>query len=747
MVKFAGKGQSVFQDNAVFLVSLETNRLDSLYADENGTWNTCKPRSYLRVGKDEDGEIVIEAGSKDEHDYVLFRQYGKHKASLKQGVVFERLIATLVSSRGISENYALVSYMIKNGKSEDVVVAKHGNAARTNRPYFGPTDPKTLEEIKSKVTDTRRPLKAYHELMMKESTTGDSTSPATQPRNLKQVQNAKHHAKKDTVDEVTKVIFDIRHSQRDFARELKVGKSGLEYVICSDYQLQDTIRCYTNPLDFSVLSIDGTFNLADYYLTSTSYQHPLLVHAGGRYVGKHPYIIGPMLVHNRRETEDYCYLWSTLQNLNTEFKYVQAVGSDGEEAIMNSVAMMFPDALKLLCRDHKRQNLDHALRNNFGAESMVRKHVLEDVFGTRRGQIQEEGLIDAMSDEEFDVKFFNLRSSWEHLVPGFYAWFQRFECDLFKMNLIKGVTSLAGKDTFSNNAIESLQKKIKDCISREKHNLAELNKQMHDLVKIQKQEMESAVYGHGNYDISEEFSHLRVNRSKWNWMTQPEKDAALKRFWAEKPQSLTEPTEKPQCCDANRSAAAATATAVPTGTCGDLELLEVTDDTIPGIAGSALLNLKNKSLEVIREPGNIVNAPGVANGKFVKSSSGKPHFVQTYKTGKVSCDCEGWSSIRFCSHSLAVSAVSEGCHKFVQWRKKEHVTLTNVATGGTAVGGRKSGPVQKRRRGGRTPLDLDPPKAANLCYKTNYRETKYLTQSMILGKMGPIVPSSWFFCS
>ena len=50
-----------------------------------------------------------------------------------------------------------------------------------------------------------------------------------------------------------------------------------------------------NSHSFFVLSVDTTFNLDDFYVTPTTYRHLMLADAQS---GKHPAVIGPVLVHH-----------------------------------------------------------------------------------------------------------------------------------------------------------------------------------------------------------------------------------------------------------------------------------------------------------------------------------------------------------------------------------------------------------------------------------------------------------------
>lgn len=70
-------------------------------------------------------------------------------------------------------------------------------------------------------------------------------------------------------------------------------------VLCNEQQLKDIERfcCNREPTTCSVLGIDPTFNLGDFYVTVTTYENLMVI---SRKTGKHPVFVGPMLVHQRR---------------------------------------------------------------------------------------------------------------------------------------------------------------------------------------------------------------------------------------------------------------------------------------------------------------------------------------------------------------------------------------------------------------------------------------------------------------
>ena len=64
------------------------------------------------------------------------------------------------------------------------------------------------------------------------------------------------------------------------------------YVLTTDIQLHHVAHFYANPVKFSVLGIDPTFNLGISAVTVTTYCHLMLEH---RQTGNPPVMVGPML--------------------------------------------------------------------------------------------------------------------------------------------------------------------------------------------------------------------------------------------------------------------------------------------------------------------------------------------------------------------------------------------------------------------------------------------------------------------
>ena len=131
------------------------------------------------------------------------------------------------------------------------------------------------------------------------------------PRNRRQSYNAKSKqstsgiASNQNKDLVYDLIEQHYGSLKTFVRNVSFDQS-IMCVLATDQQLSDICRFCANEdiTHTSVLGIDPTFNLGDFYVTVTTYQNLMLIN---RKSGTHPVFIGPMLVHQNRTYESYCF--------------------------------------------------------------------------------------------------------------------------------------------------------------------------------------------------------------------------------------------------------------------------------------------------------------------------------------------------------------------------------------------------------------------------------------------------------
>ena len=143
---------------------------------------------------------------------------------------------------------------------------------------------------------------------------GGAKSPCELPRNERQVSYVKQKSKVCGVstgpgsDRVCDQVFAIMRSANiedhdgKFVRDTRPSPEPA-FVVARDRQLDDLVRFCTIPEDFSILTVDPTFNLGDFDVTPTSYRQCLLQSICS---GNSPVLIGPTLIHYRKTLPILC---------------------------------------------------------------------------------------------------------------------------------------------------------------------------------------------------------------------------------------------------------------------------------------------------------------------------------------------------------------------------------------------------------------------------------------------------------
>ena len=80
-----------------------------------------------------------------------------------------------------------------------------------------------------------------------------------------------------------------------FVQDVKAAPEP-QSVLFYQWQVDDLVRFCTNNHKCSVLTVDTTFNLGNFFVTPMTYHHLFLE---GIHAKNHPIMIGPMLVHQR----------------------------------------------------------------------------------------------------------------------------------------------------------------------------------------------------------------------------------------------------------------------------------------------------------------------------------------------------------------------------------------------------------------------------------------------------------------
>ena len=308
--------------NGVFVVDFNALDPRSIYADDNGVWRTSTPRSYYKVEM-VDGKISdVKTSTKHSFTHSIKRQYGTHQASYaEKGVTFQRIISSVVSVNGQACRYGVVQYIHRDGCEDDVVMNPHGNAKNLKRPFYK-SDPDLIEKIKEEPLETK-PRKTFKKLLEDCGGPVYSGSASVEPRNLQQLYNLRKSAR-PVSDDISQLIVQIKSDP--FVHDLTIDTDSVQYVLVTEKQLQDLERFCTGPLGFSVFSIDSTYNIGNYYVTNTCYENLKVVHADGRYRGKHPMEFGPTcLVSGLLSFEHPSVLLFLLSSIHTEKQITTSV--------------------------------------------------------------------------------------------------------------------------------------------------------------------------------------------------------------------------------------------------------------------------------------------------------------------------------------------------------------------------------------------------------------------------------------
>ena len=173
-------------------------------------------------------------------------------------------------------------------------------------------------------------------------------SPCELPQKERQVSYVKLKSSTETgTDLLSDQIFAIMQSAEDrdgkFVRHTRPSPEPA-FVVACDRQLDDLVRFCTIPDDFTILTVDPTFNLGDFDVTPTSYRHCLLKTVRS---GNSPVFIGPTLIHYRKNFHTYLFFVSTLIWLRCELQALRAFGTDGEKALADTFSQEFQYAVHL----------------------------------------------------------------------------------------------------------------------------------------------------------------------------------------------------------------------------------------------------------------------------------------------------------------------------------------------------------------------------------------------------------------
>ena len=68
--------------------------------------------------------------------------------------------------------------------------------------------------------------------------------------------------------------------------------------------------------------------------------------------------------------------------------------------------------------------------------------IIQDVLGSfLKGK---QGLVDAQSAEQLKTQFFELKTSWENIAPGFFDWFLKYKIVIIESSMLAPICQSSG---------------------------------------------------------------------------------------------------------------------------------------------------------------------------------------------------------------------------------------------------------------------------------------------------------------
>ena len=618
-------------------------------ADDNGSFRH-NGRKVELVEVDDSGDAVklnSQPTILKEGQYKLIRTYWVHNSNPK----FKRRLAELEDSSGNLSPLVLLQYL-NSGDPDDIEIKPHGRAKKNPRPFFS-TAPGTRAKISEKASSALGPSSIYDDLYQEAGDIVSRKACSDVPRSIDQV---KYERKKlRTKHEKDQLAELISLSNNGFVRNVQVGP-GVKAVLATEEQLADVVQFCTNPEEFGILGIDVTYNIGDFYITTTTYQHLAII---DKSTGKHPTFPGPMMLHTDEKEATFHYFASTMREVNSDIQNILFVGSDRQRSIENGIGPQMPLAQFLACKKHVEDNIKMKLAT-LGIQN--KSDVFVDIFGDSTSR----GLVDCESSEDFDCRLLQLQCSWESMPHGkeFYSYFLTHISEDMKSKMLLPVRRAAGLGDkfFFNNSTESINSSLKGEVEKRKNEASpgkpskcsygEFVNIANGFVSRYRRNVHRAIVGDGPYKLASNYQYLEVTEDAWREMSPKQRAAKI---------SVIDPVGskklQPQSASATSTMLQVTQTvpqAPPSNDTG-LSVQENLSDFETSGLPEYLRGSWDKAKDIIRK--NAVTS--INDGTVIVASitnPRKPHIVNIVGS-KVTCDCERFIRETLCAHALAV------CHQ------------------------------------------------------------------------------------
>ena len=210
-----------------------------------------------------------------------------------------------------------MQYYFKGGKEHPIERSRHGNSKRSQTEYVRTWE--STKDFLKKALQGKPPQDAVSHVVSKDLgrislCVGVSQLPRSRQQSsdlkrnrnygVNEEPNSKNISGKQIVYDPWYLLFNKAKKQSKdkksaFVHDVRVANE-LLCVLATDRQPNDLKRFCCNETEFRPFSVDPTFDIGQFNVTPISYEHLLLK---TKRDGKHPTLIGPMLVHKRKTEE------------------------------------------------------------------------------------------------------------------------------------------------------------------------------------------------------------------------------------------------------------------------------------------------------------------------------------------------------------------------------------------------------------------------------------------------------------
>ena len=505
--------------------------------DGMGRWNqNGKQANYLNVTDKGDVDIIqnpfLQENNISDNLMVIRRKYTNMSYSKLHRVVI--LLENKASSEILDQMF--VQYYFE-GQETPVTVASHGNSTKTTA--YQRTTESAKNRIKELCAKKTKPKEVFHTLIEDQGGIKKTKGGVYIARDRQQVRNfgRKLPQYRDTVIECVDLAKRQEKTDDRFLREVRAAPE-FSMFLSSNRQLRDIEKFCTDDKNMSVLGIDTTFNIGEYYVTITTYRHLMMENTHG----VEPVMIGPILVHQRKTFDSYFKLPSSMLQDCPGLKNLSVFGTDGDVNLANSFEVCYPQSYHLLCDIHMVDNLERKLQK-LSIRGNAAKQYIRDIFGEVHGQRKSKGLIDCLSHDILEEKMNELKDEWiarHENGKAFLEYFIEHKLDLIKNCTNADVRSRCGlgfpPKPYTQNGNECINAVLKsdilsDARSKDrKLDPYEFAKRAETFVRRQENELRLAVIRKGEYRLKQQYQHLEVEENLYWRKSESQREAVFQRY-------------------------------------------------------------------------------------------------------------------------------------------------------------------------------------------------------------------------